>query len=127
MLIRFSSVEPDQLISYSSCRAAKFAADGVPEQLHQLDPLLGVVAAGAADVLVEVRAQLRVLEVAGAGVEVDQAAGDALLDQVLDDRIEGRAEDVEAEAASMSGSTAPFTQGVALRAIASDRLQNRLR
>ena len=73
--------------------AAELAADGVPEQLHQLDALDRVVAAGAADVLVDVRAQLRVLEVLGVRVQVDQAAADALLDDLLDARVAGRQND----------------------------------
>src|SRR5208282_703476 len=45
--------------------AAEFRRQAVPEQLHQLDALLGLVAAGAAHVAVDVGTDLGVLEVAG--------------------------------------------------------------
>src|SRR6185369_1192642 len=66
---------------------AELSADGVPQQLHQLDPVLGIDAATAADVAVEVGAQFGNLEVVGVGVQVYQAARDDGLDDVLDRRI----------------------------------------
>src|SRR5208282_447619 len=45
--------------------AAEFRRQTVPEQLHQLDAVLGLVAAGAAHVAVDVGTDLGVLEVAG--------------------------------------------------------------
>src|SRR4051812_11319686 len=67
--------------------AAELGADGVPQGLHDLDPVDRVDAVGAADVLVEVGADLGGLEVAGVGVEVDQPAGDVGLDDLLDSRV----------------------------------------
>ena len=74
--------------------STKFRADGVPEQLHQLDPLFGIIATRAANVLVEVGAQGGIVEVPRTGVEIDQAAGHTLFNQVLDDRIKRRGKDV---------------------------------
>src|SRR5262249_52366047 len=64
--------------------AAELGSDRVRQELHQLHALDRVDAAGAAQVQVEILAQIRVLEVPGVRVEVDEPAGDRLLDQVLD-------------------------------------------
>src|SRR6185369_17192391 len=66
--------------------SAELGADGVPQHLHDLDPLHRGHAARAAHVLVEVAADLGRLEVGGVRVQVDQAGGDDLLDDVLDFR-----------------------------------------
>src|SRR5471032_3091381 len=47
--------------------AAEFGADRVPQQLEQLDPLLGRIAGGAAQIFVELGADLRAVEIARAG------------------------------------------------------------
>ena len=73
---------------------AELAADRVPEQLHQLHALFRIVSAGAPDVFIEIRAKFRILEIPRAGVQVNQAAGDALLDQIFHDRVKRCAEDV---------------------------------
>src|SRR5579863_5062654 len=63
---------------------AELGADRIPQELHQLDPLDRSDAAGAAHIKVEVFAQFRNAEVAGMRIEVNEAAGDGLLDLVLD-------------------------------------------
>ena len=62
----------------------EFRSYRVPQELHQLDPLLRLVAVRAAEIAVEIGADLGVLEVHGVAVEIDQARGHRLLDQVLD-------------------------------------------
>src|SRR5580700_8614138 len=67
--------------------ARELGADGIPEQLHHLDPLDRLAAAGAAQELIQVRADLVVLEVLGARVDVDEPAGDVLQDDLPDPRV----------------------------------------
>src|SRR5439155_25832934 len=73
---------------------SELAADRIPEQLHQLHALFRIVSAGAPDVFIEIRAKFRILEIPRAGVQVNQATGDALLDQIFHDRVKRCAEDV---------------------------------
>src|SRR5207244_2057177 len=63
---------------------AELGTDRVPQELHELDPLDRVDAARAAQVEVEVAAQVRVLEIARVRVEINEPARHRLLDQVLD-------------------------------------------
>src|SRR5205085_4952744 len=70
--------------------ATKFRTDGIPQQLHQLDAVFGVVAVRAAHILLQVGTQFRVLKIYGTGVEVNQSARQSLLNKVLDYRVEGR-------------------------------------
>src|SRR6266849_1293166 len=62
--------------------AAEFTCHAVPQKLEKLDPLLGLVAIGAAKISLEIGPDLGVLEVAGVRVEIDEARRDGLLDQV---------------------------------------------
>ena len=43
--------------------AAELGADGIPEQLHYLDPINGIVAIRATNVSVEVGTDVRILEI----------------------------------------------------------------
>src|SRR5438105_13961946 len=68
-LLRLHDVRADRLVGagvvplVQLVPAAELGAHGVPEQLHHLHPADGVVAVGAPQVLVEVAADLRRLEV----------------------------------------------------------------
>ena len=53
--------------------AAELGCQAVPEELEQFNALLGLVAVGSAQIAIEIRTHLRVLEVAGVGIEIDQA------------------------------------------------------
>src|SRR6516165_602296 len=64
--------------------SAELGADRVPQQLHQLDPLDGRDAARASDVEVEIFAKLGHGEIARMRVQIDQAAGNRLLDLMFD-------------------------------------------
>ena len=64
--------------------AAELAAHGIPDQLHQLDPLDRSVAVGAPDEAVEQGAHVGVLEVHRMGVQIDQRRAEVLLDDLLD-------------------------------------------
>ena len=64
--------------------AAEFAADGVPHQFEDLDTFNVIHAVGAAHVLRQILIDLRVVQIAGAGRQINQAAGDVTLDDVLD-------------------------------------------
>src|ERR1043166_1023766 len=90
------NVESDEAVFFGGPRiidlvefvpGTKFRADSVPQQLHQLDPLFRIIAARAADVLVEVGSQGGIMEVPRTGVKINQAAGHTLFNEVLDDRI----------------------------------------
>src|SRR5436309_2098732 len=64
--------------------AAELGPDRVPQELHQLHALDRVDAAGAAQVEVEVLAQVGLLEVPRVRVQIDEPARHRLLDEVLD-------------------------------------------
>src|ERR1700722_1208287 len=63
--------------------AAELGGQAVPQELHQLDALLGFVAVGAAQVAIEVGAHLRILEVTRVAVEINESGGNGLLNDVL--------------------------------------------
>src|SRR5215467_8615232 len=67
--------------------SAELGADGVPHQLHQLHAVDGFVAVAAADELIEEGPELRHFEVESARWQVDERAGEAVLDDLLDLRI----------------------------------------
>ena len=73
--------------------AAELAADGIPHQFQDLDALHVVHAVGAAHVFRQVFIDLRVVEIPGAGRQVDQAAGDVALDDIFDLRVGHRCHD----------------------------------
>src|SRR6266511_553205 len=72
--------------------STELAADGIPQELHELYSILCVVAIGAAQIFVQVRAQLRDLEVRSVGVDIDQAARHNFFDELLDARVNGGGE-----------------------------------
>src|ERR1700722_20667660 len=59
--------------------AAELGGQAVPQQLHQLDALLGFVAVGAAQVAIEVGPHLRILEVPRVAVEINESGRNGLL------------------------------------------------
>src|SRR5262245_44913886 len=64
--------------------AGELGTDCVPQELHELDAPHCVDTVRAAQIEVQVSAEVRRLEVFRVRVEVDQAAGHRFLDQVLD-------------------------------------------
>ena len=64
--------------------AAKLAADGVPHQFEDLDALDVIHAVRSAHVFRQVFVDLRIIEIAGAGRQIDQAAGDVAFNNVFD-------------------------------------------
>ena len=63
--------------------SAEFRSDGIPQQAHGLYPVFRIVAVRAAQVFIQVTFQFRHAEVRGVGIQVNQAAGDHVLDQFL--------------------------------------------
>ena len=74
--------------------AGEFGAERVPQQLEQLDALLGLVAVGAAQILIEIGTDFRILEVARMAIEVDQPRRHRLLDEIFDAGIGHRRDDL---------------------------------
>jgi hypothetical protein len=72
--------------------AAELGAHGIPQELQQLDALDGAAAIGAAQIPVQVRTELRRLEVRRVRVQVDQGAAQDALDELLDLGIRDRPE-----------------------------------
>ncbi|MNC96619.1 hypothetical protein D3C83_140370 [compost metagenome] len=52
--------------------AAKLGSDCVPQQLHEFDAVLSLVAIGSAHVLVHIRTNILILEIQRVRVEIDQ-------------------------------------------------------
>src|ERR1700736_4479782 len=67
--------------------AAELARQTVPQQLQKLDALFRLVAVRAAQILIEIGPDFRILEIARVAVEIDETRRDGLLDEVLDPRI----------------------------------------
>src|SRR6267378_7759846 len=73
--------------------ATELGSHGVPEQLHEFDALDRAGPVGAAQVLLQIRAQRRRPEVDGVRVEIDQAARQDVFGELLDTWIGDRGED----------------------------------
>src|ERR1700720_1469524 len=64
--------------------AAELARQTVPQQLEQLDAFFGLVPVRASQILIEIRPDFRILEIARVTIEIDEAGGNGLLNQGLD-------------------------------------------
>ena len=64
--------------------AAEFSADGVPEQLHDLDTLLVADPVGAADVTLQIRLDRGIGEILHRRRQINQRRGHSSFDYVLD-------------------------------------------
>ncbi|PTQ50700.1 MAG: hypothetical protein HSCHL_1196 [Hydrogenibacillus schlegelii] len=66
---------------------AEFRAHGIPEQLHQLHAVFGVIAVRTPDILFEIGPDLRIEEIRGARRQINEGAGQIFLNQILDLRV----------------------------------------
>src|SRR5258708_3053714 len=67
--------------------AGDVARKTVPQQLEQVEALFRLVAVRAAQILIEVGPDFRILEITRVAVEIDETRRDGLLDEVLDPRM----------------------------------------
>src|SRR5271156_3476093 len=72
---------------------AELCTDSIPKDFEQLDPLHSIIAIGAAQILVQIRPQLRGFEIDRGGIEIDKSARNDLLGNFLDSRIRYRGEE----------------------------------
>ena len=87
---------------------AELGANGVPEQLHQLDAVLCTIPVRATDIFIKIWTEFGILEVDGTGVEVDHAARQGLFDEVLNDGVEGRSKHLVSRGCLHIGQNGPI-------------------
>jgi len=95
--------------------SAEFAAERVPDELHELNALFRVVTIGAAGVGIEILAHFGIAHVIGVRGQIDEGAGEDVLDDLAQLAIQVVGSDAIGQARFDVGRDIAGVQGVTLR------------